>query len=191
MKGQRNRICVFTIGSWEWLGRAGDRHDRSEGRGVGQGRYRSERDGHRSGETGAGIGVGTGGVTGAMIGIEMSYWPCFCSEPPVHCTLAECSTSHRCLLQRWAVWWFNPRPAGIWLVLHVLLEGGGAKGPPTSPKLLDRFPNFKRRSIALYVNYPNKVKNLTWRSVLTSEVMSKSKYSTFRKRWAWRAKYRS
>ena len=33
-------------------------------------------------------------------------------------------------------------------------------GPPPlrSPKLLDRFPNFKRHSIALCVNYPYKVK---------------------------------
>ena len=37
--------------------------------------------------------------------------------------------------------------------------GGGARPPLRSQKLLDRFPNFKRHSIALYVNYPYKVKN--------------------------------
>ena len=49
-----------------------------------------------------------------------------------------------------------------------------------SPKLLDRFPNFKRHSIALYVNYPYKVKHLTPRSLMTSQVRSKSEFSTFR-----------
>ena len=59
--------------------------------------------------------------------------------------------------------------------------GGGPKGPPLrSPKLLDRFPNFKRHSIALYVKYPYKVKNLTRRSLMTSQVRSKSEFSTFR-----------
>ena len=50
---------------------------------------------------------------------------------------------------------FNPRPAGVWLVTRPAGGGGGAK---RSPKLLDRFPNFKRYSIALYVKYPYKVK---------------------------------
>ena len=59
--------------------------------------------------------------------------------------------------------------------------GGGPKGPPRrSPKLLDRFPNFKRHSIALYVNYPYKVKHLTRRSLMTSQVRLKSEFSTFR-----------
>ena len=76
----------------------------------------------------------------------------------------------------------NPRPAGVWLV--TLPAGGGPKGPPLrSPKLLDRFPNFKRHSIALYVNYPYKVKYLTRRSLMTSQVRSNSEFSTFR---AWR-----
>ena len=56
----------------------------------------------------------------------------------------------------------------------------GAKGPLRSPKLLDRFPNFKRHSIALYVNYPYKVKKLTQRSLMTSQVRSKSEFSTSR-----------
>ena len=59
--------------------------------------------------------------------------------------------------------WLVTRPAG----------GGGGKGPLRSPKLPDRFPNFKRHSIALYVNYPYEVKNLTWRSLMTSQVRSK------------------
>ena len=77
----------------------------------------------------------------------------------------------------------NPRPAGVWLVTRP--AGGGAqRAPPLrSPKLLDRFPNFKRHSIALYVNYPYKVKYLTRRSLMTSQVRSKSEFSTFR---AWR-----
>ena len=53
----------------------------------------------------------------------------------------------------------NPRPAGVWLVTRPAGGGGGANAPPLrSPKLLDRFPNFKRHSIALYVKYPYKVK---------------------------------
>ena len=65
----------------------------------------------------------------------------------------------------------NPRPAGVWLVTRPA-GGGGPKGPPPlrSPKLLNRFPNFKRHSIALYVNYPYKAKNLTRRSLMTSQV---------------------
>ena len=64
---------------------------------------------------------------------------------------------------------FNPRPAGVWISNTSCWGGGGGKGPPLrSPKLLDRFPNFKCHSIALYVNYPYKVKNLTWRSLMTS-----------------------
>ena len=75
----------------------------------------------------------------------------------------------------------NPRPAGVWLVTRPAGGGGGPKGPPLkSPKLLDRFPNFKRHSIALYVNYLYKVKNLTRRSLMTSQVRSKSEFSTFR-----------
>ena len=82
------------------------------------------------------------------------------------------------------LWCVNPRPAGVWLVTRPA-GGGGPKGPPPlrSPKLLDRFPNFKRHSIALYVNYPYKVKYLTRRSLMTSQVRSKSEFSTFR---AWR-----
>ena len=62
----------------------------------------------------------------------------------------------------------NPRPAGVWIVTRP--AGGGQRAPLRSPKLLDRFPNFKRHSIALYVNYPYKVKNLTRRSLMTSQV---------------------
>ena len=47
----------------------------------------------------------------------------------------------------------NPRPAGVWLVTRPAGGGGGLR----SPKLLDRFPNFKRNLIALYMNYPYKV----------------------------------
>ena len=55
----------------------------------------------------------------------------------------------------------NPRPAGVWLVTRPAGGGGrGAKGPLRSPKLLGRFPNFKRHSIPLYVNYPYKVKKV-------------------------------
>ena len=69
--------------------------------------------------------------------------------------------------------------------------GGGGKGSPLrSPKLLDRFPNFKRHSIALYVNYPYKVKNLTRSSLMTSQVRSKSEFSTFRAWWHRRVKFR-
>ena len=76
---------------------------------------------------------------------------------------------------------FNPRPAGVWLVTRPAGGGGGGKGPPLrSPKLLDRFSNFKRHSIALYVNYPYKVKNLIRISLMTSQVRSKSEFSTFR-----------
>ena len=49
-------------------------------------------------------------------------------------------------------------PLGRGLDSNTSCLGGGAKGPLRSPKLLDRFPNFKRHSIALYVNYPYKVK---------------------------------
>ena len=73
----------------------------------------------------------------------------------------------------------NPHPAGVWLVTRPA-GGGGQRAPLRSPKLLDRFPNFKRHSIALYVKYPYKVKNLTWRSLMTSQVRSKSEFSTFR-----------
>ena len=60
-------------------------------------------------------------------------------------------------------------PAGVWIAIRP--AGGGQRAPPLrSPKLLDRFPNFKRHSIALYVNYPYKVKNLTRRSLMTSQV---------------------
>ena len=68
--------------------------------------------------------------------------------------------------------------------------GGGARAPLRSPKLLDRFQNFKRHSIALYVNYPYKVKNLTRRSLMTSQVRSKSEFSTFRAWWHRRVKFR-
>ena len=76
---------------------------------------------------------------------------------------------------------FNPRPAGVWLVTRPA-GGGGAQSPPPlrSPKLPDRFLNFKRNSIALYVNYPYEVKHLTRRSLMTSQVRSKSEFSTFR-----------
>ena len=37
----------------------------------------------------------------------------------------------------------NPRPAGVWLVTRPAGGGGGAKALLRSPKLLDRFPNFK------------------------------------------------
>ena len=85
----------------------------------------------------------------------------------------------------------NPRPAGVWLVTRPAGGGGGgAKGPLRSPKLLDRFPNFKRHSIALYVNYPYKVKNLTRRSLMTSQVKSKSEFSIFRAWWYRRVKFR-
>ena len=53
---------------------------------------------------------------------------------------------------------FNPRPAGVWIVTRPAGGGGAQRAPLRSPKLLDRFPNFKRHSIALYVNYPYKVK---------------------------------
>ena len=73
----------------------------------------------------------------------------------------------------------NPRPAGVWLVTRPA-GGGGPKGPPLrSPKLLDRFPKFKRHSIALYVNYPYKVKHLTRMSLMTSQVRSKSEFGLF------------
>ena len=75
---------------------------------------------------------------------------------------------------------FNLRPAGVWIVTRPAGGGGGQRAPLRSPKLLDRFPNFKRHSIALYVNYPYKVKNLTRRSLMTSQVRSKSEFSTFR-----------
>ena len=84
---------------------------------------------------------------------------------------------------------FNPRPAGVWLVTHPA-GGGGGNAPLRSPKLLDRFPNFKRHSIARYVNYPYRVKNLTQRSLMTSQVRSKSEFSTFRAWWHRRVKYR-
>ena len=84
----------------------------------------------------------------------------------------------------------NPRPSGVWLVTRPAGRGGGGKGPPLrSPKLLDRFPNFKRHSIALYVNYPEKVKNLTRRSLMTSQVRSNSEFSTFRAWWYRRVKF--
>ena len=64
------------------------------------------------------------------------------------------ATSRHCLM--YSLQCINPRPAGVWLVTR---PAGGPKGPPMrSPKPLDRFPNFKRHSIALYVNYPYKVK---------------------------------
>ena len=76
-----------------------------------------------------------------------------------------------------------PRPAGVWIVTRPRWGGGGQRPPPLrSPKLLDRFSNFKRHSIALYVTYPWKVKNLTRRSLMTSQVRSKSEFWTF---WAW------
>ena len=53
----------------------------------------------------------------------------------------------------------NPRPAGVWIVTRPAGGGGPKAPPPRSPKLLDRFHNFKRHSIALYVNYPHKVKS--------------------------------
>ena len=89
-------------------------------------------------------------------------------------------------------WSVNPRPAGVWIVTRPAGGGGGGpKGPPLrSPKLLDRFPNFKRHSIALYVNYPYKVKNLTRMSLMTSQVRSKSEFSTFRTWWHRRVKFR-
>ena len=87
-------------------------------------------------------------------------------------------------------WSFNPRSAGVWLVTRPA-RGGGPKPPPLrSHKLLDRFPNFKRHSIALYVNYPYKVKNLTRRSLMMSQVRSKSEFSTFRAWWHRRVKFR-
>ena len=58
------------------------------------------------------------------------------------------------------------------LVSNTSCWGGGGGQRLRSPKLLDRFPNFKRHSIALYVTYPYKVKNLTWRSLITSQVRS-------------------
>ena len=84
----------------------------------------------------------------------------------------------------------NPRPAGVWLVTRPAGGGGAQRAPLRSPKLLDRFPNFKRHSIALYVNYPYKVKNLTRRSLMTSQVRSKSEFSTFRAWWHRRVKFR-
>ena len=87
-------------------------------------------------------------------------------------------------------WFVSPRPAGVWIVTRPA-GGGGGKGPPLrSPKLLDRFPNFKRHSIAMYVNYPYKAKHLTRRSLMTSQVRSKSEFSTFRAWWYRRVKFR-
>ena len=57
---------------------------------------------------------------------------------------------------------------------------GGIAPPPRFPKLLERFPNFKRHSIALDVNSPNNVRHLTLRSLMTSQVRSKSIFSSFR-----------
>ena len=46
---------------------------------------------------------------------------------------------------------------------HILMGGGGeAKGPLRSPKRKGLFSKFKRHSIAIYVNFPNKVKNWLW-----------------------------
>ena len=58
---------------------------------------------------------------------------------------------------------FTPRPAGVWLVTRPAGGGGGGQKPREPldlPKLLDRFPNFKRHWTALYVNYPIKVKKI-------------------------------
>ena len=76
----------------------------------------------------------------------------------------------------------NTRPAGVQLVTRPARGGGGQRATLRSPKLLDRFSNSKHHWIALYVNYPIKVQNLSWRSLMTSQVMSKSKWSTFRDR---------
>ena len=71
---------------------------------------------------------------------------------------------------------FNPRPAGVWLVTRPA-GGGGTKGPLRSPKLLDRFPNFKRHSITLYVNYPKK--GQTFDLEVTDDVTGQVKVRVF------------
>ena len=52
-------------------------------------------------------------------------------------------------------------PLGFWIVTRPA-GGGGAKGPPLrSPKLLDRFPNFKRHSSQIFAkNAKNDPKTL-------------------------------
>ena len=75
---------------------------------------------------------------------------------------------------------FNPRPDGVWLAIRPDWGGGGGYSPPRFPKLLERFPDFKRHSIALDVNSPNNVSHLTLRSLMTSQVRSKSIFSSFR-----------
>ena len=77
---------------------------------------------------------------------------------------------------------FNPHPAGVWLVTRPA-RGGGQRPPWDLPNYWTDFQIFKRHSIALYVNYPYKVKNLTRRSLMTSQVRSKSEFSTFFRAW--------
>ena len=82
-------------------------------------------------------------------------------------------------------------PLGVWLVKRP--AGGEGKGPPEISQTTGPISKFQTpfdSPVHTYVNYPKKVKNLTWRSLMTSQVMSKSKCSNFRDIWAWRAKYR-
>ena len=63
----------------------------------------------------------------------------------------------------------------------VRVLSGGGRSFLTSPYC----PTFP------YVNYPYKVKNLTRRSLMTSQVRSKSEFSTFRAWWHRRVKFRN
>ena len=78
------------------------------------------------------------------------WGPGSCSESWI------CEQSSTSFTTQWTPCWYplTLAPlAGVWLVTRPA-GGGGQRAPLRSPKLLDRFPNFKRHSIALYVNYP-------------------------------------
>ena len=51
----------------------------------------------------------------------------------------------------------NPRPAWVWLATRPA-GGGGGKGPPEISQTTGPISKFQSHSIALYVNYPSKVK---------------------------------
>ena len=79
---------------------------------------------------------------------------------------------------KWKIkyWNFNPRPAGVRLVARP--AGGGGKAPPPEiSQTTGPISNFKRHSIALYVNYPYKVKKFD--PEVTSDVTGQVKLRLF------------
>ena len=81
----------------------------------------------------------------------------------------------------------NPRPAGVWLVTR---PAGGPKGPPEISQTTGPISKFQTLCDSPVRELPVKGKKLNRRSLMTSQVRSKSEFSTFRAWWHRRVKFR-